>query len=275
MEYKYKEIAYAEEIYKNGFLTKYIPTELRLLVLYYRDVLELKPKEREYKIYEFCNKYISNFSKEKFYKTINRALNTGLKKEQKLISISSIEMFECEVNYINSLDISQEYKKVIFTFLVQLRLNKIIYEYKNTGKEYNMLYFKGGTKKYNNIKKISNIPIKILLNDEVINTLENLKLITILHKGMISLDYIKNCKQEGDIVFSITDFDNIGLYLDYYNGENNVIKCSNDGCDKLIKKSNNRQKYCKACWKDKQLEWQRESMQKIRDKNKCEVLENR
>ncbi len=250
MEYKYNELAYAEEVYKKGFLTKYFATELRLLVLYYRDILELKPKEREFEIYKFCKKYIPNFRKEKFYKTINRALNIGMKKDQKLIAISKIDIYKTELDYINSLDIDQEYKKVMFTFLVQLKLNKVIFEYRHNGEEYNMSYFKGGAKKYNNIKNISNIPVKMLLNDEVINTLERLKLITILHKGTIILDYIKNCEQEGDIAFSITDFNNIGLYLDYYNEKNNVIRCENDKCNKLIKKKNNKQKYCEECAKE-------------------------
>jgi len=121
-----------------------------------------------------------------------------------------------------------------------------------------MSYFKGGIKKYNNIKKMSNIPVKMLLNDEVINTLEKLELVTIVHKGTILLDYIKNCKQEGDVAFSISDFDNIGLYLDWYNKENKVIKCDNEGCEKLIKKTNGNRKYCSNCQKEKQKEWDKE-----------------
>lgn len=262
MNYKYNELAYAEEIYNKGFLTKYFATEMRLLVLYYRDILDFKPKEREFKIYEFCKMYIPNFRKEKFYKTINRALNTGMKKEQKLISISNMDIYKAELDYINSLDINQEYKKVMFTFLVQLRLNKMIFEYRHDGEEYNMSYFKGGIKKYSNIKKMSNIPVKMLLNDEVINSLEKLDLVTIVHKGTILLDYIKNCKQEGDVAFTITDFDNIGLYLDWFNGENKIIKCENEGCEELFKQSNHTHKYCKICAKDVKLEqnklWKRE-----------------
>jgi len=274
MDYKYNELSYAEEVYKKGFLTKYFATELRLLVLYYRDVLELKPKEREFKIYEFCRKYIPNFRKEKFYKTINRALNNGGKKDQKLISISKIDIYKLELDYINSLDINQEYKKVMFTFLVQLRLNKMIFEYRHDGEEYNMSYFKGGVKKYNNIKKISNIPVKMLLNDEVINTLEKLELVTIVHKGTILLDYIKNCKQEGDVAFSISDFDNIGYYLDYYNKENGVIKCENQGCEKLVKKKSNNQKFCIDCAKKVEKENSVERKRKQRNNEKCHEVEN-
>jgi hypothetical protein len=244
MNYKYNELSYAELIYNNGFQTKYIPTELKLLVLYFRDVLGLKPKEREFEIYKFCQKYIPNFRKENFFKAINKALKVGAKKEEKLVVVSSVDIYKLELDYINSLDVNQEYKKVLFTFLVQLKLNKTVYEYKYD-KEYNNKYFQGGLKKYNNIKKISNIPHKMSLNDEVINTLNDLKLITILHKGMIYLDYIENCLEDGEVVITITDFENIGLYLDYHNGIKGVIKCEN--CGKLIKMKNNKQKYCDEC----------------------------
>jgi len=269
--YKYNELSYAELIYSKGFQTKHIPTELRLLVLYYRDVLKLKPKEREERLNEFCKNNVSNFKKEKLFKTINTALNSALKKDQKLITIEKIDISKTEIDYINLLDIQYEYKKVMFAFLVQMKLNKIVYEYKYE-KEYSSIYFKGGIKKYNNIKKMANIPTKMLINDEVINKLEELKLITILHKGAILLDYINNCVQGKEIVITITDFENIGLYLDYYNEVKGVKECENN-CGCIIKIKSNKQKYCDNCAKEMQLQWQRDSMKKNRSKI-CEVLEN-
>ena len=243
--YKYNELAYAELIYNKGFQTKHVPTELRLLALYYRDVLGYKPKEREEKIYKFCKNNIPNFKKEKFFKPINKALRVASDKKQKFIIIKKIDIFKTELDYINNLDIQYEYKKVMFAFLVQIKLNKIVCEYKYD-KEYNSIYFKGGTKKYNNIKKMANIPVKMSINDEVINKLEELKLITILFKGAILLDYINNCVADGDLAFTITDFENVGLYLDYYNGVKGVKKCEG-GCGGIIKIKNNKQKYCNEC----------------------------
>jgi len=254
MNYKYNELEYAEIIYNNGFQSKYISTELRLLVLYFRDVLDMKIKEREFSLYKFCNEYIYDFKKENYYKIINKALKIGSNKQQKLITISKVDIYKSELDYINSLNINQEYKKVMFTFLVYLKLNKIIYEYKYN-KVYNMQYFYGGKIKYNNIKNISNIPKNMSLNDEVINTLGNLQLVTILHKSKIRLNYIKNCIPEGEIVIEVRDFENIGLYLDYYNNIKGIIKCIK--CEKIIKVKNNRQKYCDICWKEKHKEHDR------------------
>jgi len=273
MNYKYNELTYAELIYNSGFQSKYIPTELKLLVLYLRDRLELKPKEREFEIYKFCNKYIPNFRKENFFKSINKALKIGLNKEEKLVEISEIDIYKSELDYINSLDVNQEYKKVLFTFLVQLKLNEAVYKYKhdkNYDEGYDAFYFSGGRKKYNNIKKISNIPIKMSLHDEVINALDNSELIKILHKGMIYLDCLKNCKEEGNIVITITDFENIGLYLDYYNGVSGVIKC--EKCEKIIKTKANNQKYCTDCWKEVNKEQTKLRVQKYRECNGSENL---
>jgi hypothetical protein len=262
MNYKYNELEYAEIIYNNGFQSKYIYTELRLLVLYFRDILGMKPKEREFNLYKFCSEHIPKFKKENYYKSINKALKEGSNKQQKLITISKVDIYKSELDYINSFEINQDYKKVMLTFLVQLKLNKIIYEYKYN-KKYNMQYFYGGKVKYNSIKKMSNIPKSMSLNDEVINSLNNLKLITILHRGKISLDYINNCKHEGEIAIEITDFENVGLYLDYYNNIKGIIECSN--CNKITKVNSNRQKYCPTCWKEYRNNYQKELMRKIRN----------
>jgi len=224
----------------------------------------MKSKERELNLYKFCNKYIPNFTKENYYKSMNKALKLGLKKHQKLVTINKIDIYKSELDYINSLEINQEYKKVMFTFLVQLKINKIIYEYKYS-KEYDSLYFYGGKIKYNNIKNISNIPKTMSLNDEVINTLSNLKLVTILHRGKISLNYIENCihNEDEEVIFEVNDFENIGLYLDYYNNVKGIIKCEN--CGKIIRVRNNHQKFCSICWKEHRNNYQKELMRKIRN----------
>ena len=119
---------------------------------------------------------------------------------------------------------------------------------------------------------MANIPKTMSLNDEVINELSKLKLITILHKGKISLDYIKNCIPKGEIEFEITDFENVGLYLDYYNNIKGIIKCIS--CDRIIKVNSNSQKYCLVCWKERERELSKKTSEKHRNKSKSDSLEN-
>jgi hypothetical protein len=244
MNYKYNELKYAELIYNEGFKTKYFLTELKLLVLYYRDILKYDCEKIELEVNNFCKIYIPNFKKEKFFKIINAAIKISTNKNKKLINIDKILITKCEIDYINNLDVKYEYKKIMFTFLVQMKLNKFVYELNNKD-VYTNIFFEGGNKKYNNIKKMAYINNKISMHDEVINELSKLGLITILHRGLIILDYLKNCIECDNIIFEIKNFEHVGLYLDYYNNIDKVKKCEN--CENIIKAKNNKTKYCDEC----------------------------
>lgn len=244
--YKYNELEYAQLIYNDGFQTKHVPTELRLLVLYYKEILKLKPKQRSDKLYEFCEKYMPDYKRAKYFKIINKALRQGSAKEQKLVTVEKIDIYQSELDYINSLEIEHHFKKVLFTFLVQMKLNKFIYEYKNE-KPYTSKYFKGGSVKYNNIKKMANLDNNININDDVIYFLDQYELVKVLHKGLIVLNYLDNCVETGEVAIEIKDYENVGWYLDFYSGLKGMRLC--ETCDNIFKQTNNKQKYCKSCAK--------------------------
>lgn len=239
--YKYSELEYAKLIYTEGFQTKHKPTELRLVALYMKEVLGLKPKERNIKLYEFCEKWIPNYNRAIYFKVINRALMQASKKGQKLITIEKINIYQGEIEYLNNLEIDYNFKKVLFAFLVQMKLNKEVYEYKNE-KPYTSIYFKGGKAKYANIKKISKIPVKLDINDDVIYFLAQEKLVNVLHKGLIVLDFLKNCCESGYIVVEVMDYENIGLYFDLYNQNPKVKLC--EYCNNPFRQTKSDIKYC-------------------------------
>lgn len=54
-KFKFKEKEYAEAIIENGFISKSLNYELRLLSKYYKE-LGYKPKKREELLYDFCEK---------------------------------------------------------------------------------------------------------------------------------------------------------------------------------------------------------------------------
>lgn len=239
--YKYNELEYARLIYNKGFQTKHIPTELRLLVLYYKEVLKLKPKQRMEMIYDYCEKNMPDYKRAKYFKMINKALNQANKNEQKLITVENIKIYQGELDYINSLDIEYNFKKVLFTFLVQMKLNKVVYEYKNE-KPYNSRYFKGGSIKYNNIKNMANLENNISINDDIIYYLNQYKLVTILHKGLIELNYLEYCKEDGDVIIEVKNYDNIGWYFDYYNNLPKMNLCKH--CHQPFKQTRSNIEYC-------------------------------
>lgn len=241
-----------------------MPTEIRLVALYYKE-LGLKPKQRREKLYEFCQKNISGYKVEKYYKVMDRALRLACKKEQKLVQIDSLPIYEKEINYINMLGVNHNCKKVLFTFLVQTRLNKLVYEYK-TEKEHSGKFFKGGKIKYNNIKKMSNIPQTVLINEDIIYELNKDDLVKVLHKGLIRLDFLEQCHQEGKIGIVVENFENVGWYFDYYIGAKGVVRCGH--CNNPFKKGANRQKYCsEECFEEYRRVYKKEKQQKYRLKN--------
>ena len=81
---------------------------------------------------------------------------------------------------------------------------------------------------------------------------------------MISLNFLNECKQTGNVVIEIKDYENIGWYFDYYNHVDGVILCGY--CNQPVKKIKNNQKYCKNCAKIVDNEKAIERISKLRKK---------
>ena len=245
---KYNEKLYAERLLKEGFLTKYIAYELKILVKYYKQEMKISAKQRKILIYEFCEKYIIEFNRVKYFKIINSALRYGSKGINKLIVINSIQVTDKEIEYINGLEIEEYYKKVLFTLMIKTKLNKELCLQKfNNASKFN--FFGGKVELYKEIKQMSKIPDTYDINI-IINDLSNMGYIDIRNRGRVNLLFIENIELSKNFVFEVNNFYNIGYYFDWFNGNNGVIKCENDGCEELVKKTGKNQKYCKECWKE-------------------------
>lgn len=240
--YKYDEFRYADIIYREGFQTKYLQTELCLLAKYYRDVLNVKPKDLKQKIKLFCEKHIKDYEHVLYFRTINKAVNQ--KKCPTLASVSHIDVYEGEINYIDSLDIPYDCKKLLFTFMVYMKLDNQYKELKY-GSQHKNIIFKGNSQKYNFITQISNLNQSFKLNMEAIPLLSEKKLIKLLYRGKFILEFLKKCEKTGKIVLKVFDYDNIGWYYDYYHGKKRVILCKE--CEQPFRKNSNKQCYCKKC----------------------------
>lgn len=264
MDYKYTELDYAKNIYENGFQSEqHRPTELRLVATYMRRILGYKPKKLREEMYKWCELHIAGYKRELYYRRINSAINKACKKGSMLINIESIDFYQYEMDYINNLYIikdideqeeskySYECKKLLFTLLFKMKVNKFIAETKNTKPdyEYNGKYFKGGQKKYTELKKIAKIPEKMRINEDIINTLWINGLVTPMFNGLVRLDFMeklyeieKDVDLNKTIVFQIKDYDCIGWYFDYCNKDKKITFCKE--CGKIFKKKSNRQEYC-------------------------------
>lgn len=294
MNYKYNEKEYGRIIKEKGFQSKFLRYELVVLVKYLKQIENLTKKETEEFLYEFCEKYIENFNKVIYYKTIDGAIRDGRKRKNKLIVVESISITNKELNYIDSLDLDQQYKKLLLSFLVKRKISYEINKLSNDESELSA-YFNGTKKTFREIFKHADISVRGYKIDEMINELVKKDIIESIINGDIVLSYmydiyktknkieakkdnltqeIKKIKRkhiiyeldEKDIFYKLKDFNNIGYVFDYYKGENRVKKC--EECGELIKaKSKKPPKYCKECAKKKQKEWEKNSKNKAKIKN--------
>lgn len=263
MDYKYTELDYAKKIYEDGFQSEqHKPTELRLLATYMRRILDYKPKKLREEMYRWCESHITGFKRELYYKMINSAITKACAKGSMLVNINSVDFYQYELDYINNLSIagkhSYECKKLLFTFLFKMKVNKLISEAKSVDDdfEYRGRYFKGGKRKYSELKKLAKLPETVKINEDIIYTLWNNGLVTPMYNGLIKLNFIDTLYelQEQDntldktISLQVKDYDSVGWYFDYYHNDNMILFCK--CCGKIFKKRSNKEIYCsEACKK--------------------------
>lgn len=296
MNYKYTELDYAKNIYENGFQSEqHRPTELRLVATYMRRILNYKPKKLREELYQWCESNIAGFKGELYYKEIHSAITKACKKGSTLVNIQNIDFYQYELDYINDLHIfgdtdhmeeyqySYECKKLLFTLLFQMKMNKLITEMKSTdsGFAYEGKYFKGGQKKYSELKKLAKLPEKVKLHEDLINTLWINGLVSPMFNGLIQLNFMEELdailkKKDIDsttVVLKVTDFESVGWYFDYYNHDKKIIFCK--GCGRILKKKSNRQEYCSdECFLLYRRNYKAEKQRSYRSDNACGQLEN-
>lgn len=261
MNYKYNEADYAELIYKNGFQSpNHMSAELRLTAIYMRRVLGYKPKKLKEEFEKWCMIHIPDYNKASYYKIINKAINQAIKKGSSLIKLNSVCVYKTEIEFIQNCSVLDEkhmqYKhadlcrKLMFAFMIQLKINHAVSKIKNTDKSVeNSMFFQGSQRKYSAMKKMAALPDKIKINEDLIHYLYLSGLVTPLHNGLICIDFMKdiysldNSENLPEII--IEDFERTGLYFDYYNKEKNIKLC--EYCKRPYKKKSNNQKYCSEC----------------------------
>jgi len=264
IQFRYNEKKYAEEILKKGFLTQYHRYELKILVKYYKEVLAEKASERKKLVYQFCENNIVKFNRVKYFKIINSALAYGSKRINKLILIESIPITKNEIKYINGLEIDSVHKKILFTFIVKNKLNKEMSK-QIYGKVSDYNIFGGKTESYKEVFEMSRLSGEYDIN-KLVNGLSNLGYVDVRTRGKINLSFIDDIVVDKDdkgnkidnIVFEITNFDNVGYYFDWYNGDDKYMKCENEVCGEIIKKTNGNIKYCIDCAKKMQFNQKKE-----------------
>lgn len=259
-EYKYDEIGYAEKILSEGFQTKYYCTELSLLTLYYRDFLKYKPAKRKEELYKFCEKYYPGFDPVVQYKIINRALRSVARKGR-LVSIGYVNIFEEDLKVIESYQCSYNCKKLMFTFLAYVRLDRY-YRLLKFDKEYTANIFYATSEISRRVRDMAGFPQSVDIDLTYIPDLVSIGAVTVMPRARLYLNFMDKCPSFGEYAIEITDYDNVGVYYDYYNHIPKVCLCPS--CGQPFKKKSNSQMFCVHCAAENRKEFMREYMNAYR-----------
>lgn len=226
----FDEVKHVEKMLVNGIQTNNTKFELQLLANYYKAEGQAD-NEIEDNLHIFCKRYIQNYNKVKFYKLIDEKV----KKSQKLVlkTATPINITQVELDIIGSED-NIKCQKLMFVYLV---LAKYYMSNHKTDK-----YYVGC--KDNDIFNLCDMYVK---KDEKLDLMHYLT-----KKGYItptlSMSSIVNYVHEESepILTLVPDNDMVYYYEQYLGGI--FINC--EVCGKLVKKTNNRLKYCKDCAKE-------------------------
>lgn len=268
-KYQYKEKKYAEEILSNGFISKYVPSELKILAKYYRsqgnDEVQIKDLLKQ-----FCDAKLKGYNEAVHFKIINSAVKFAMNDKNKLVQIDEIEITNKELEAINEMDICHDYKRVVFTLLVLNKLNKKFLEIRDGELKSDEHYF-GGHSNYRELVSVAKITFNKTKKSNVknihdlIHILDEKEIVEITNNGNIKLLFMYGIEENGDAVFTVDDYMVIGLYYDLHYGANRVKKCETKDCNTLIKSTGKNQKYCENCGDAIEKEKTRKRVQKYRN----------
>lgn len=246
-KYYCKELDYAKQIVKNGFITNNIKYELIILAKYFKS-LGLNRSEARSKIIDICNRSIKEFYYEVYYAIIEGSINVGFKKE--LVQIDEIKFYKEELDYINSINVNYSVKKLMFGLVLIKKINQAVANSENMG-----FVFNGSKYNYSNLKKLSGLSNRTqkqinymfadLIDSELISIRDDDR------KYLLFMEHIQNSKE---LAFTVSNFETAILLFDNYNDKYKVNVC--EVCGEIFKVESKSfpPKYCKVCAKKIKIE---------------------
>lgn len=251
-KYQYKELDHVNCIIISGFTSKHIASELRLLAKYYNEEGYSDEKVKE-ELHRFCGENLKGYNAAIHYKIINDATRYGVNEKNKLIQIDQVEILQKELDVIAKMDITHEYKRVVFTLMVLSKLSKMFLLIRD-GEIQNNEYYFGGHKNYRELVSLSKITFnktkksKVKNIHDLIHILDEKKIVEIRNNGKIKLNFMYEIDESdgGDgVAFIVDNYNEIGFFYDLQYGENRVKRC--EECRVPIRANANTVKYCRSC----------------------------
>ena len=251
---KFNEKTMVKKMIDTGFVDK--KNTVYQLITYgtYFKTKGLKEQDIEKEIISFCEKNIKDFNYVKSFDMLGRIVK-GIRKREKLKEIGIMSIYKHEIDYINSLDLSLDHKKVIFTFLV---LGKIQHDFKDN-------YYLNNP--FSELFKRANVSSGKRYS--ILSDLNRLGIIRVGERLSIECKFIRDLQSDkNEDCMVVWDFEHIGWSYEQYLFPKKIIVCEGEDCRKIVKKNNNKQKYCKECAKKVKIKMITEMNRARREKEK-------
>lgn len=258
------EVLLLKKALENGEISEKTSDTIIALCKYY---FSQKMNKRQVKdnIMNFMVKNYINFNAINWSITLDKWINSIQKtKNYELIHLDSVEISKSELENIKKLA-DEKLEHVLFVMLVHAKIwNALKPENDNWVNSTTNSIFKDADLSSRKILQKEKMIAKIIFSD--------LKLVTItkrVNNTNLRIEFIESDPKEEDTEISISNFESFIDEYKLWRNKGSIIKCKK--CSVLIKKDGKTQ-YCPACKVNRQKEWQKESMQKKRQKEKCEVF---
>lgn len=221
--YQYRQKDYAEKIYLNGFQSRYVSYELRLVALYMKLAQNMRQSELRDHLKRFCADYAPNYSYYAWCMRIKSACDYAANHDT-LVQIDSVPIFKSELAYITSLSGSipletENIQRTVFAMMVHKKLDKYSYEQQHDT-PYAVFSYSIGGKRFTGMPRIAGLrkPKNFDFALDVLYPMHNLGLIeTIETKGSpLKLNFADEIRFSGDFAFNVQDYEQLGLYYDKY-----------------------------------------------------------
>jgi len=274
---QYNEIEYGKNILDNGLVSNNVKIDIIILSKYLYHIKKVKFKEHKSIVYDLCKRDIVDFNEVKHYKIIDECIKKGRDKKSYPIQINSIPIYYEYLKLIDSIDVANDYKKVLLSLIFDRILNKEknlqkLYlfkdseEYKNIQNNMNLCYY--SNKKTNKIIFNSSRIGSTYKIQKVLKDLNDNNIIKDIGRSRVICNFLKNMDIPNFVYYNIQrkDFDKVGWVWDLYKGNKKVKVC--EKCNCLLKPKSNRTKYCDKCAREIKNEQIAEIMRNKRSKLK-------
>jgi len=255
----FNELEYAEKMLKSGFISDKYIKELNILAKYCNKSLNLKTDEVKKKLKEFCKKHLPEYNEVLHLDMITKATQYGVKKKNTLVQINPITITKNELTKIESLhDVKLE--KIAFVALVLSKIDK-----SKQKKKTPIPYY------CNDFKELfisSKIRCNKIQRENFIDQLAQTTLFDLTIYCTLKVNFVDELSE---VVFKVKYYENLVMEYILFKGEN-IDHC--EKCGIPFSPTNNRQKYCKECWKEKWKEYNAEKQREYYNNKKSVCLEN-